>query len=134
VKDDPAAKAPGKKDRDLCKAAHWKAPHQPRLRMQVLGWRRTVGCKWGASWRSKDGEPSWHCAHEEACSGCGKVLRLSIGAEECPGFHPITAGERAAIEAKRAEDAARAAAARARSRRQPRPPITGKQGFRRKRG
>lgn len=130
---EPAGKAPGKKDRNLCKAAHWKAPHQPQLRLQEFGWRRTVGCKWAVSWHSKDGEPSWHCAHEEFCSGCGKVLRPGIGDEECPDFHPVTDAEREAIKAERAEHEARVAALRARNRWQPKPPVTGKQGYRRKR-
>ena len=134
VSDDPAGKAPpGKKNRDLCKAAHWRGPHQPELRMREYGWRRAAVCLWAVSWRSRDGEPSWHCGHEEVCTGCGKVLRLRIEDAECPGFHPITDAEREAIEAKRAEHEARVAAARARSRRQPKPPVTGKQGFRRKR-
>jgi len=130
---EPAAKAPGKKDRNLCKAAHWKGPHQPELRMQTFGWRRTASCKWAVSWRSKDGEPLWHCAHEEFCSGCGKVLRTGIGDEECPGFHPVTDDERAAIEAERAEHEVRVADVRARNHWQPKPPVTGKQGYRRKR-
>lgn len=133
VSDDPAAKAPGKKDRDLCKAAHWRGPHQPGLRMREYSWRRPAACLWAVSWRSKDGEPSWHCGHEEVCTGCGKILRLSVGDRDCPDYHAITAGEREAIEAERAEDEARVAAARARNRRQPRPPVTGKRGFRRKR-
>ena len=122
---------PGKKDPSLCKAVHWKGPHQPVLRMRQFGWRRAVSRKWAISWRSRDGEPSWHCAHEEFCSGCSKILRTGINAGECPAFHPITDAEREAIEAERAEDEARAAAVRARSRRQPKPPVT--KGFRRRR-
>jgi hypothetical protein len=133
VSDHPAGKAPGKKDPSLCKAAHWKGPHQPELRMQVYSWRRTVGCGWALSWRRKGDELSWHCAHEEVCTGCGKVLRIGISGQECPDFHPITDGERTAIEAKRAEDEARIAAARAQSRWQPKPVVTGRQGYRKKR-
>jgi hypothetical protein len=133
VSDDPAGKVPGKKDRNLCKAAHWRGPHRPELRMREFGWRRAAACKWAVSWRSKDGEPSWHCAHEEVCTGCSKILRQFVPIGECPDFHPITAGEREAIEAERAEHDARVVATRARSRRQPKPPVTGRQGFRRKR-
>jgi hypothetical protein len=131
--DDPARKrVPGKKDPALCKAVHWKGPHQPELRMREYGWRRTATCKWAISGWRKPGEPSWHCAHEEVCSGCGKILRANISDEECPGYHPITAAEIAAIEAKRAEEEARLAAAQARW--QPRRlPITGPQGYRKKR-
>ncbi len=125
---------PGKKDRSLCKAAHWKGPHQAELRIQEYGWRRTAGCRWAVSWRSKDGEPSWHCAHEEFCTGCGKILRTSITDGECPAFHPVTAAEREAVEAERAGHEARVAALRARNRWQPKPPPTGPQGYRRKRG
>ena len=133
ARDDPArSRTPGKKDPSLCKAAHWKGPHKPELRMQEYGWRRETACKWAISWR-EPGEPSWHCNHEEACSGCGKILRTKISDEECPGYHPITDGEVAALEAKRAEDEARTAATRARSRWQQRPPITGPQGYRRRR-
>ena len=100
--------------------------------MQQYGWRRDGVCKWGITWR-KPGGPSWCCGHEEFCSGCGKILRTKIEAAECPGYHPITADERAAVEAERAEDEARVAATRARNRWQPRPPIPGPQGYRKTR-
>lgn len=134
VRDDPAKKAaPGKKDPSLCKTAHWKGPHQPELRLLTFGWRRAMGCRWAVSWRSKK-EPSWDCNHEEVCSGCGKILRISIDKEECPDFHPITADERAAIAAKQAEDEARIAAAVAKNpNRWRKPVITGPQGYRRNR-
>lgn len=132
VSDDAPGKAPGKKNGNLCKAAHWKGPHQPALRMRDFGWRRSASCKWAVSWLSKDGEPSWHCGHEEFCSGCGKVLRTGIDDGECPDFHPITDQGRAAIEAKRAEDEAQIAAARTRDRWQPKPAVTGPQGYRRR--
>lgn len=124
---------PGKKDPSLCKAAHWKGPHQPVLRMQEYGWRRSTACKWGPSWPVPDGEPSWRCSHEEVCKGCGKVLRISIEAWECPDFHPVTDEERAAIEAERVEHEARVAELRERNHWKPRPVITGPQGYRRKR-
>ena len=43
---EPAGKAPGKKDKSLCKAAHWKGPHQPELRILERGWRRTWPMNW----------------------------------------------------------------------------------------
>ena len=130
---EPEKRAPGKKDRDLCKAAHWKGLHQPELRMKSYGWPRKGICLWAVSWRSKNGEPVWHCGHEEYCSGCGKALRASIGDSECPGFREITDADLARIEAERAESEVRVAAARTRNRWRPRPAITGPQGFRRKR-
>jgi hypothetical protein len=134
VKDDPAKKVPpGKKNPSLCKATHWKGSHQPELRLHALGWRRPVTCQWDISWRSKNGEPSWHCNHDEVCAGCGKVLRISISEQECPDFHPITSDERAAIEAKQAENDARMAAAVTKHPgRWRKPVITGPQGYRRK--
>jgi len=132
ARDDPARiRTPGKKDPSLCKAAHWKGPHKSQLRMQENGWRRETTCKWAIWWR-KPGEPSWCCNHEEVCAGCGKILRAGIGDEECPGYHLITADELAALEAKRIEDEARLAA-RPQSRWQQRPPITGPQGYRKRR-
>jgi hypothetical protein len=126
---EPARKAPARKDPALCKAAHWKGPHQPELRLQQYGWR-PAACKWAFSWR-KPGEPSWCCSHEEVCSGCGKILRTGIDDAECPGYHPITDGERDALYARRREEQARIAEARAHGRWQPKPPVTGPQGYRR---
>jgi len=124
---------PGKKDPDLCKAAHWKGPHQPALRMKEYGWRSKSACEWTIWWRNP-GVISWCCGHEEYCAGCGKILRTRIEDGECPGYHPITAAEVAAIEAKRTEDEARlAAAAASRAPHQRRPVIDGPQGYRRKR-
>lgn len=135
VKDDPAKKAaPGKKDPSLCKATHWKGPHQPGLRLLTFGWRRPITCQWDISWHSKNDEPSWHCNHEEVCSGCGKVLRVGIKNEECPDFHPITTEERTAIEEKEAQNKARIAVAVAKHPgRWRKPVITGPQGYRRNR-
>jgi hypothetical protein len=128
ARDDPArSQVPGKKDSDLCKGAHWKAPHQPELQLRQPGWRRSRPCEWDISWRDPD-KPSWYCAHEEVCSGCGKILRTGIEADECPRYHPITDAERAALDVKRAERETRVAAARGRWR--PKPPITGPQGYR----
>jgi len=102
-----------------------------RLRLRRYGWSRRSSCGWGLVWSRKERcrAAGWTCLHEEACTGCGKILRDRIPAAECPDFHPITAGERAAIDAERAAE--RAAAAR--SRWQPKPPVTGPQGYRRPR-
>lgn len=127
-----AKRPPGKKDPALCKAAHWKGPHKPEFRIRESGWRRSTGCGWGPSWRDP-GKVTWHCKHDELCSGCGKVLRTRIPDEECPDYHPLTLAELDAIEAKLAEERKRISAARIRSQWQPKPPVTGPQGYRRRR-
>src|ERR1700733_12244637 len=77
---------PGRKDPDLCKAAHWKGPHRPEIRVRANGWlggRRE--CGWGVSWRAGEMHHAWFCRHEEVCAGCGKTLRGSkISSGECP--------------------------------------------------
>jgi hypothetical protein len=103
AQDDPArAHTPGKKDKDLCKTAHWRGPHQPELRMMLNPFNlKKRECGWGArGWISEE-EIHWYCYHDEICTGCGKVLRSFINKEECPGYHEITAEETAACEAER---------------------------------
>jgi hypothetical protein len=121
-------KAPGKKDPDLCKAAHWKGPHAPELRVRQFTWK-TGTCHWGTSYLDH-GTPVWHCTHEEVCTGCGKVLRISVSRQECPDFHDITpekAGEVAA-------DYERRRKLMEGTRRRLRPVIDGPQGYRKKKG
>lgn len=130
---DEVKRPAARKDPALCKAAHWKGPHQPELRVKQYGWSAKRECRYAISWRTDD-EVGWHCCHEEFCSGCGKILRGKISDGECPGWHPVTDAERAALEAERAEHEARVAAARARSRWRPKPPVDGPQSYRRKRG
>jgi len=121
---EPERKRPaGKKDPALCKAAHWKGLHRPVLRRQQPLAGRDLPCTWQAAWTSD--EPSWSCWHDEVCAGCGKVLRVRIGQEECPDFCPITAAELAAIEAELQRHRQIRAARR--------PVIDGPQGYRRKR-
>jgi hypothetical protein len=91
----PERRPPAKKDRDLCKAAHWKGPHQPELRKHPQLYYRHSKCHWTPGWAAR--EPHWACAHEEACTGCGKVLRVWVKKEECPDFRPVTEAERAEI-------------------------------------
>lgn len=76
-------RAPGKKDPSLCKAAHWKRPHQPEIKIRLVYGRQPT-CRWD-SWAPKD-QPFWFCFHQESCSGCGKTLRWQLPAEECPDF------------------------------------------------
>jgi hypothetical protein len=125
--DEAAKRPPAKKDPDLCKAVHWKGPHQPELRIRNFGWRRRMECHWGTTYLDH-GDPRWHCVHEEVCAGCGKVLRISIGKFECPYFHEITDEETAAIQA----DYTRRAELLKNSRRAVRPVINGPQGYRKK--
>jgi predicted Fe-S protein YdhL (DUF1289 family) len=122
----PAKKAPGKKDPALCKAAHWKGPHVPELRMRDFGWHVDIPCRWDVSWFGD--EPRWSCRHEEVCAGCGKVLRVGIGSEECPDWHPMTGAERLEVDAEIARHREHRAA-----RAERKPVITGPQGYRKRR-
>jgi hypothetical protein len=121
---------PGRKDPDLCKGAHWKGPHRPGIRLRANGWLGgRQECGWGTSWRGGEEHHAFFCRHEEVCTACGKTLRGSnIPASECPLFHAITPEEHARIEAeiKRREELG----TKRRARRKP--PITGPQGYRRR--
>jgi len=121
----PAKRPPGRKDPVLCKAAHWKGPHAPELRVREHYWRKSQLCGWGTSYLD-NGRPVWNCSHEEHCAGCGKVLRTSVSPRECPYFHEITETEIAEIQADYAERARLLAA----TRRRIRPVVTGPQGYR----
>jgi hypothetical protein len=128
AEDDPVhAHTAGKKDKHLCKAAHWKGPHQPVLRVSLHPTKLTKReCKWNfSSWRGD--EVSWWCFHDEVCAGCQKVLRTHLGDRECPDYHDITPEEHAACEAQKAEREERLAWWE----RQRKPVITGPQGYRR---
>lgn len=115
---------PGKKDPQLCKAAHWKGPHTPELRIRQVGWRRTLTCKWALSWGTEN-VPRYYCNHEAFCAGCGKVLSTSIGFNDCPDSHPVTDGERAEIDLDVERWRERRTARR-------QPVIDGPQGYRRR--
>lgn len=117
-----AKRPPGRKDPALCKAAHWKGPHRPEIRASK-GMRPE--CRWDESW-TRSGELAWRCIHEEVCADCGKLLRFSVGRDECPDFHPVTDAERARIEAS----AARFQEWKVRTR----PVISGRQGYRKRKG
>lgn len=123
--DDPAQPRPAsRKNPDLCKTAHWKGPHQPVLRKRERNWKKT-SCRWAIFWSTP--EPSWECYHEEVCTGCGKLLHISIPAEQCPDFHPITAAEQLALEQEIERWQERVTARRLRQ-----PVIDGPQGYRKK--
>jgi hypothetical protein len=124
----PAKKGRGKKDPALCKAAHWKGPHQPEFRIRDYGYRTHGVCEWRASWFKE--EPGWFCLHEETCAGCGKILRDRLPKQECPDFHPIAPQEKAAVEDKIARRSELTAARSSRYKRKP--VITGPQGYRKR--
>lgn len=86
---------PGKKNPALCKAAHWKGPHQPETVKREVIPGKTPACGWHVSWTGD--KPWWSCQHEELCGGCGKVLRYGLR-EHCPDWHPMTSAERAAAD------------------------------------
>jgi hypothetical protein len=90
---------PAKKDKDLCKAQHWKGPHTPVFEKKDSSWRKNYTCSWRTGW-SHDRVPEWHCVHEEVCSGCGKVLNSWLLGERCPDYHLITEEEQALLEAE----------------------------------
>jgi hypothetical protein len=120
---------PGKKDPDLCKAAHWKGPHRPEIRVRAGGWLGgRQECGWGVSWRGGETRHAYFCRHEEVCGGCQKTLRGGrIPASECPLFHAITTEEHAQVEAEIERREARGARRAIRRK----PPVTGPQGYRR---
>lgn len=127
--DDPArSRVPGKKNPDLCKAAHWKEPHRPVIRLDRYADRQ---CKWDIHWWKQ--EIAWVCYHEEACAGCGKILRHRIPRDDCPDRFPLPDAERDRLEAWIARRREEIAAWGSRGRRQPKPAITGPQGYRRRR-
>lgn len=115
---------PAKKDKNLCKAAHWKGPHTPELRTRQFGWRKGAKCGWGVSWGG--GKPAYFCHHEAFCTGCGKVTSTSIGFNDCPDSGPLADERRVQIELSIEQSRERLAAYRARRH----PVIDGPQGYR----
>jgi hypothetical protein len=127
---DPARRPPGRKDRwASCKAAKG-GPHLPVIVYRAPVFRADLGCRWHPMWDHAADRftPGWLCHHQEQCAGCGKVFRASIPRWECPGW------EAAQVFAADAEAEADAATARHRARPPRRPPVTGPQGYRRRRG
>lgn len=115
---------PGKKDPKLCKAAHWKGPHTPELRVRQYGWRKGAKCGWDVSWGGE--KPAYFCQHEAFCTGCGKVTSTSIGFSDCPDSSPLTDERRMQIELNIEQRRERLAKSYARRH----PPIDGPQGYR----
>jgi hypothetical protein len=118
----PAKRPPAKKDKSLCKAAHWKGPHTPEPRLQQSLRPR---CGWEIAW--DDSRPRYFCYHEAVCTGCGKITSTSISFGDCPDSRPLTPERRAEIELEIRRREERTAEWRAH-----RQVIEGTQGYRRK--
>lgn len=43
---------------------------------------------WAIGGRPVDGEPRYHCFHQEACVECGKILCWRLLPAECPEYRP----------------------------------------------
>jgi hypothetical protein len=121
---------PGKKDKDLCKAQHWKGPHTPGITItrNPVTLKRNECCWAILGWRGK-GEPYWFCRHVLICSGCGKDFGGVPEAQQCPQWHPLTPQEREALDEERRRYDERLSRWKVRRK----PLITGPQGYRRKR-
>lgn len=136
---EPAKKAPARKDtRSWCKGkvgtGHVPAivvDHAYPFRFD----RRTTGCHWRVGWSSDKAADIvfWGCLHHELCANCGKVLRdrWSLPSAECPAY-PGSPEQRAEAEAELIETEKRRAEWEGKRRTRKRP-ITGPQGYRRKR-
>ncbi|WIB65446.1 hypothetical protein [Curtobacterium sp. MCBD17_040] len=71
-----------------CKG-HVGREHTPIIRINTR-WTRVYTCglpRPGTFDYLFGRDRDWTCYHEEACSRCGKVLRLSLPKSECPTFH-----------------------------------------------
>lgn len=124
--DDPLKeRVPGKKDKNACKAAHG-GPHVPVLMLDG-----NTECCWDPMWVSRSGEiePGWRCHHRERCQNCGKHFRygFQLRPEECPLYSPEIPPE--VWEECQERELRRS---KWMVRRQPRPPITGPQGYRKR--
>ena len=74
--DDPVRDhSPGKKDKNACKANHWK-PHVITYKYFTNSWylRSHVRCEWTTVWRDGQYVPVWFCGHNAECVLCGKRL------------------------------------------------------------
>lgn len=126
-------RAPGKKDKSLCKAAHWKGPHQPEIVLANETWEDQFRscCRWGPIWSGEDHAAvvRWRCAHEVHCAGCGRIMEYRIPKEKCPTY-PGTEEQRAVAQQQAFEWNEERRSSKWRPRRKP--IITGPQGYRKK--
>lgn len=124
---DPTAKSAAKKNPDLCKVQHWKAPHTPVYEKRVYGMTSKSACTWDVRWVNP--EPYWFCNHIRVCADCGKVLQPFVTGRDCPDYREITQDDRTRIALKNDELNRRSAAMTAR-RRLKSSRIDGPQGYR----
>lgn len=134
---EPDKRGPARKDtRSWCKGKPGRE-HVPQI-VRVSSSFGQRSCEWIPSydWRAiRAGTDAWalqwSCWHIESCASCGKILRDlgSIPVSECDSY-PGAPGQRAAAERDAAGYLERW---RAGTRRHRRPPVTGPQGYRRRR-
>lgn len=126
-------RVPGKKDKSLCKAAHWKGPHQPEIVLANETWEDQFRsrCRWEPRWgREDDGHAvRWHCEHKIHCAGCGRIIEYRIPKETCPAY-PGTEEQRSVAQQRAFERNEERRTSKPPWRRKP--PITGPQGYRKK--
>ena len=132
---EPAKRAPARKDtRRWCKGKPGRE-HVPRIVRLRTGYV-SRSCEWVPryDWRAiRAGDDNfpvrWACGHFESCANCGKILRDlgGIPVAECESY-PGSDAQRAAAEREAAEFLER----RAGRRRNRKPPVTGPQGYRRR--
>ena len=78
--DDPVRdRTPGKKDKNACKANHWK-PHIIGYKYFTTSWylRSHVRCEWTTVYRKGQYVPVWFCGHNAQCILCGKCRFIDI--------------------------------------------------------
>lgn len=139
VNDDPASTVtPAKKKRGECKQNQW-GPHEFAIiedpNRTQFPHQHTQNCHWAAGWSYENGDyrPVWKCHHAELCMHCGKRKKESfqLKKEECPEYTPdIPAGVVEAAADEQEKYANRTVHWYFRQKRQP---ITGPQGYRKKR-
>jgi hypothetical protein len=95
-------RAPARKNtRHWCRGRPGRE-HQRQLR-EVQNSFHPRSCEWRPRiWDSS--EVAWHCAHEEFCAACGKILRTScqLALADCPAY-PGSPEQKAAAEAQAAQ-------------------------------
>jgi len=134
VADDPAGKAPGRKDPARCKG-NQGGPHVPviALRHEAPGDELRSRCRWSPAWSREEKKcvAVWHCEHEERCVKCGLIFDRFAGRDRCP-VYPGTGQQKAVAEQEAFEWNERRRTSRSWNRRKP--VINGPQSYRRKRG
>lgn len=119
-----------KDTRHWCKGKAGTEHHVTLVRRQWRG--KDQGCGWVPACRTRGRDlVSWSCCHSRVCTVCGKVLAYWLDETSCPDY-PGTAAQKQAAETKAIWQ--RESYQKWLDRRKLRkPPITGPQGYRRKR-